>query len=336
MEGLKFVDILNDSTFQRFINNRDVMDAFHTIRKSRNHAVHDNTQKCTDTENAVAVLHDLHYIVGETARRLRLIEDYPAFNDRIESYPEMVFVNKEEINRKVEEESDRKAMELFLAFVDEFDELQEQKQYIEQNDYDWFRYGIEGKVEMHEYLCFEHKPKYRELVEYIQSYLTLLSRLSVERSPDKVEEIDRSKAVTLDMKLIIGERTYVSSDIESFSKAISEELPKADGFVIDCNCNGVLREYFNDEPDENGEGRINMIRKDAIWTGAGLFDKLQQFKRREKFMYKLFVFYPDSGEFKYEKILNGKDIELEKIFDNTSYNTGIDCNSTRELKYFEF
>lgn len=34
--------------------------------------------------------------------------------------------------------------------------------------------------------------------------------------------------------------------------------------------------------------------------------------------------------------LNGKDIELEKIFDNTSYCTGIDCNSKKELKYFEF
>ena len=34
--------------------------------------------------------------------------------------------------------------------------------------------------------------------------------------------------------------------------------------------------------------------------------------------------------------LNGKDIELEKIFDNTSYKTGIDCNSDRDLNFFEF
>lgn len=34
--------------------------------------------------------------------------------------------------------------------------------------------------------------------------------------------------------------------------------------------------------------------------------------------------------------LNGKDIDLEKIFDNSSYCTGIDCNSEKELKYFEF
>lgn len=295
IEGLKFVDILNDSTFQRFINNRDVIDAFHYIRKSRNHVAHDNEQECADTENAIAVLQDLHYIVGETARKLRLIEDYPAFDDQI------VFVDQEEI--------DKKAMELFLAYVDKFDELQGQKQYIEQKDYDWFTYGVEGKVEMHEYLCFEHKPRYRELIEYVQSYLTLLTRLSGERLPDKTED-ELADPVMLDAKLIIGEKTYASSDNESFLKAISEELPKADGFVIDCNCNGVLREYFHDEPDENGKGRINMIRKDAIWTGAGLFDKLQQFKRREKFVYKLAVFYPNSGEFKYEKILDGKDIDV--------------------------
>ena len=34
--------------------------------------------------------------------------------------------------------------------------------------------------------------------------------------------------------------------------------------------------------------------------------------------------------------LNGKDIDLEKIFDNISYNTGINCNLKKELKYFDF
>ncbi len=34
--------------------------------------------------------------------------------------------------------------------------------------------------------------------------------------------------------------------------------------------------------------------------------------------------------------INGKDIELEKVFVNTSYITGFDCNLNKELKYFEF
>jgi len=34
--------------------------------------------------------------------------------------------------------------------------------------------------------------------------------------------------------------------------------------------------------------------------------------------------------------INNKDIELEKIFTNISYVTGLDCNLNKELKYFEF
>ena len=34
--------------------------------------------------------------------------------------------------------------------------------------------------------------------------------------------------------------------------------------------------------------------------------------------------------------LNGKDIELDKIFTNLSYVTGLNCNNKKELKYFEF
>lgn len=34
--------------------------------------------------------------------------------------------------------------------------------------------------------------------------------------------------------------------------------------------------------------------------------------------------------------INGKDMDLEKIFTNKSYVTGLDCNLNKELKYFEF
>lgn len=34
--------------------------------------------------------------------------------------------------------------------------------------------------------------------------------------------------------------------------------------------------------------------------------------------------------------INGKDIELEKVFVNKSYITGLDCDLDKELKYFEF
>ena len=34
--------------------------------------------------------------------------------------------------------------------------------------------------------------------------------------------------------------------------------------------------------------------------------------------------------------LDNKGIELEKVFDNTSYVTGLNCNDKKTLKYFEF
>ena len=45
------------------------------------------------------------------------------------------------------------------------------------------------------------------------------------------------------------------------------------------------------------------------------------------------VFTPDVNLDKFEE---GKDIELEEVFTNLSYVTGIDCDSNKELKYFEF
>ena len=37
-----------------------------------------------------------------------------------------------------------------------------------------------------------------------------------------------------------------------------------------------------------------------------------------------------------EYIYNNKDIDLKKLIENVSHNTGIDCNKPQELKYFEF
>ncbi len=300
MEDLSFADILSDMTFRKFINSRDVMDAFHYIRKSGNKAVHGDDEETS--EDAIAVLQDLHYVAGETACILGLIKDYPLFEDQIGSFPDAQFIDDENINNK--------ACEMFLEYVEKFNAQQERDKYIEMKDYDWFHYSLEGNVEMHEYLEFGYKPKQVNLIEYLQKYLDTLLRLSIERSPQKAEKLELSYPVTLKAKLIIEDHEYNSCDTEAFADAISSKLPEANGFIIDLECTGVLREFFNDEPDENGEGRTNMIRKDAAWTGAGMLDTLQQYKRRNPFEYKLSVFYPDSGEFGYEKITKGKEIDV--------------------------
>lgn len=299
MEGMTFSDILSDPAFRRFVDNRDMIDAFHYIRKTGNRAVHSDDEETT--EDAIDVLHDLHFVAGETACMLGLIKDYPSFEENIERYPEGKFVDIDDI--------DQKAREMFLSYVEEFNAQQEKDAYIEQKDYDWFSYSVQGNVEMHEYLEMGHKPR-PDLTEDIQNYLLTLVRLSVERSPEKAEEKELAYPVTLNAIITIGGISYSSKDPEHFAEAIIHELPGADGYMVDCYCNGVLREFFNDEQDENDNGRINMIRKDAAWTGVGLLDILEGYKRRCSFTYKLAIFYPDSGEFKYEKILNGKDIDV--------------------------
>lgn len=301
MEGLTFADILSDSTVRSFVGSRRVMDAFHSIRKSGNRAVHSESEETF--KDALSVLEDLHYVAGETALKLDLIKSYPEFESRIDTYPEAVYIDQEDI--------DQKAREMFLSFIETYDALKDRENYFEMKDYNWFNYSIEGNVHLHEYLEFKHKPMELGLIEYVQNYLFYLVRMSIDRSPERAEELDLEYPVTLDVKLTIGDITYSSKDIDVFCRAIDEELPKSGAFIIDCKCNGVVREFFEDESEDDGcAGRFGMIRKDTPWTGAGMFDTLAQYKRRNMFEYKLSVFYPDSGLSRYEKILNGKEIDV--------------------------
>lgn len=328
MEDISFAEVLSDPTVRKFINSRDVLDAFHFIRKSGNKAAHADSRETVD--DAVAVLQDLHYVAGETACLLGLIDDYPIFEEQIESFPEARYVDEEDINRR--------AREMFFSYVEEFNAQQERDKYIGIKDYDWFTYSIQGNVEMHEYLEFKYMPKQKELIEYIQTYLGTMMRLSIERPLERAAELEIGYPVTFEAELSIDGVVYPSHKEEMFTNALIEELPKAKSIIIDCTCNGVLREFFNDSGDksavlctlfndagdENSNVNFNMIRKDSVWTGAGMLDTLLGYKRRNAFTYKLAVFYPDSGECKYEKIINGREIDvlatatpdvLEKEFD---------------------
>ena len=127
MEGMTFKDVLDDLTFRRFIGNRDVIDAFHYIRKKGNQAAHSDDQE-PSAEEAIDVLQDLHYVAGETACMLGLIDDYPYFEDHIAAFPEEKYV-------PIESVSDL-ALEMFIAYAQEYEAQQERNSYIEQKDYD--------------------------------------------------------------------------------------------------------------------------------------------------------------------------------------------------------
>ena len=130
MEGLTFADILSDSTVRSFVGSRRVMDAFHSIRKSGNRAVHSESEETF--KDALSVLEDLHYVAGETALKLDLIKSYPEFESRIDTYPEAVYIDQEDI--------DQKAREMFLSFIETYDALKDRENYFEMKDYNWFNY----------------------------------------------------------------------------------------------------------------------------------------------------------------------------------------------------
>ena len=188
-------------------------------------------------------------------------------------------------------------------------------------------------VEMHEYLEVNSKPSQSDLIEYLQEYLTIMLRLSIKKSsenlkllsekyPEIEDSYDMYEPVTLNATLTVGQKCFSSTDTESFLKALFEELPNAEEFSVDLTCKGRLSELFVDEEHEEEYEGTDMIGIDDIWTGAGMLDALEEYKSKNAFTYKLFVFYPNSGDFLYAKILDGKDIDVlasgkEDIIDQT-------------------
>lgn len=292
-EDLSFMDILSDPTVKAYLNNTSVLNAFHYIRKQGNLAVH--TLRTESSNTAVLVLKNLHYAVGEVALRMGLIDSYPSFDENIESNSNALQVDIPDVNQL--------ALKMFLAYK----EAEDVEKYVEPSLDLLYQTSLEGNIEMHEYLKFSSKPMQSGVIPYLQRYFCNLLQLSLERSVES--NPDLYSPVELDVLLTLnGGESYHSSAPENFKKALFELLPEADGFTIDCKCTGIVREYFiGTDVDENET--YNMVEKDPWWTGAGMFDKLESFKRLDRFEYKLSMFYPDKGSFRYEKILNGKSID---------------------------
>ena len=119
MQNMTFVDILSDPTVCKVVNSRKVMNAFHHIRKGGNRAVHGVEQE--SPEEAVSILHDLHYVAGETACILGLIDQYPRFDESIESHPEAHYVEEADIEEK--------ARKMFLDYVEKYNAQEESENY---------------------------------------------------------------------------------------------------------------------------------------------------------------------------------------------------------------
>ena len=305
IEGLTFMDILSDETVRKYVNNRTVMNAFHSIRKTGNRAVHGESSETP--EAAIDVLQDLHYVVGETACMLGLINSYPEFERDIQEYSDVIKAN-------IEEDINKRVLQMFQAYVERYDAEQERANYYSPSDEEFYEYLIEGNVDMHEYLEFHRKPKHIAITEFLQDYLLFLETLSVQRAPFLSEELELNYPVIISLRIQLNGKTVYSTDSEKkridLINAVRTELPKADSFIIDCRCKGNLRSiYYDDENDTEGK-----LHKDRIWDGSGMLNKLESFKHRELFSYRKIQYFPDSGNVVASAIVNGKTKEISDLF----------------------
>ena len=76
IDGMRIYDMITDQVFVRSIDDKTLIDKIHIVRKAGNRAVHEG--KVTEKE-AVKVLEELHFVVGELCVFLGLVTAYPQF-----------------------------------------------------------------------------------------------------------------------------------------------------------------------------------------------------------------------------------------------------------------
>lgn len=312
MEELTFADILADQTVRNFIHNRDVMNAFHYIRRNGNRAVHGDNQE--ESIDAIAVLEDLHYVAGETACILGLIKNYPSFNSKIELYPNAKFVEERDIEAKVQK--------MFIEYVKKYNAQVERNAYYQRNidnlisEFDSMGsifQIVPGEVDLNEVLEFKSKPVNPSFLKPIQAYYSFLGiRKIKENRGELCRELEGRNIEFTGELTIYGENGYTTSDLGEFVYGVLKDLPSADGFKI-------VSEYSGPSVDHWFEANEKERNEEFI-------TELEEIGKTEKFTYMLYEFLYNHGEGQIRRFENGEWIDLENQFttDIVDVNFGID------------
>lgn len=297
---LSFADILSDPVVREFIHNRHVMNAFHFIRKSGNRAVHGDEEE--SPEEAIDVLEDLHFVAGETACMLGLIESYPAFEEHVASFPEARYVDEKDI--------DRKAQEMFLAYVEKYNAQVERDHYYQNEidnlleEYSSMGSGIllvPGYVDLNEVLEFKSKPVQESSLKPIQAYFGFLGIRALKKMRGELYRELEDMDLTFTGKLTIyGENGYTTADLPEFVYGVMHDLPMADGFRIESTYYGPsVAPWF----EANSKDR----KKEFC-------DEIPEIGRSEKFTYMVHEFLHNHGEGRIAKYENGEWIDLKNQY----------------------
>lgn len=161
---------------------------------------------------------------------------------------------------------------------------------------------IKGSSEFHERLTFTN-PVPTETAHNIQSYCNEL----VTRINNHEEDED----IRADAYLIIdGIRTDIT-EADAFIAA-AEKIHDAQSFEFDVYLNAHYNSTVliaDTEDNENGNGTDKFI----TWFDCGLHPYLDTVKDTVNFEYKKIAFHPNSGEFSYCKIKDGKNIDIDSL-----------------------
>lgn len=300
METMSFVDILNDPTFREFVHDREIMSAFHYIRKSGNRAVHGDDLETS--EDAIVVLEDLHFVAGETACMLGLIKGYPSFSDRIETYLDAIYSDEQ----RIEEE----ARKMFLEYTEKYDAQVERNHYYQNqingliNEFEamtsWFSI-IPGDVDLSEAIEFMSKPKHESTIKPIQAYFGFLGMKALKhlRGESSKELKDRKLEFSAELT-IYGENGYTTTDLQDFINGVLRDLPSADGFRITSSYYGpsIALDYECNRKDRKYE----------------FYEEVKKLEKDESFSYIIYDFLYNQGEGKLSKYEDGKWIDLQERY----------------------
>lgn len=313
IKQMTFNDILRDDVFRRYVNSSEIMKAFHHIRTSGNMAVHEEGYEAPAKE-AITVLQDLHYVTGEVARMMGLIDKYPKFNRRIDAYPDEKYIEDSEIEKK--------AQKMFLEYVEKYDAQVERERFYKRKvdklkeDFleasspikiDW----KPGIIHSHETIEFKNKLLHSETVQVIQDHFGFMGMQTVRFLQGELEE-DRVYNFNCELT-VYGEDGYTTTDLGEFMHGVLFDLPEAEGFKI-----VTFYEGPNFDPGKNNGER-------EFFENA-----IEKINRDEVFVYKIYERLDISGEAWCGKYENGEWVNLADQYNpdiiNKSFKGGWESN----------
>lgn len=283
-EELSFADILCNDVVKRYLN-RNILDAFHFIRRNGNVAVH--TLENKTSKESLDVLKNLHYAFGEVAKRMRLINQYPQFNSNIAAN-DCAKLEEVDVNALAKD-----AYSDYLICQNRVERLKNQFA----NKYAKIRI-IPGIVDLNETIEFQAKPLSKETVSLVQEHFGFLAMHALNVMQDG--SMDSEDEITYSAELIIyGENGYATCNLVKFAEGVLYDLPNAEGFKIISHYQGPsIAPWFNEEVREEFRSVVSKMGK------------------TESFTYSVFEFLYNHGAGGCAKFEDGKWINLSEHISN--------------------